>query len=111
MNITNSDFWTPISLAEFNDRTEHAYAPLTAFTIAHEHWVDRKGVLLGVVTLDRLDRDWGYVVLGRDERGRFRAIDAACSLPSLKKARDALQGSMREISESGATLFPQDCLQ
>ena len=106
------DFWTEISLAEFDARANHAYrAAVTAFTAALEHWVDRKGVLLGVVTLDRVDLEYGYVVLGRDEHHRFRAIETASSHPSIEKARAALQSTMRAIVNSGATMFPQDCVQ
>jgi hypothetical protein len=112
---TNSDpsvdFWTEISSAEFDERTNHAYRPATAFNVALEHWAEKGGVLLGVVVLDRIDHDYGYVVLGRDEHNRFRAIEAACSHSSIEKARAALQATMREIAGSGASMFPQDCLQ
>jgi hypothetical protein len=105
------DFWTQISSAEFDERTNHAYRAVTAFTATLEHWVEERGVLLGVVTLGRADQDYGYVVLGRDEHHRFRAIETASSHPSIEKARAALQSAMREIAKSGATTFPQDCLQ
>jgi hypothetical protein len=109
--VMDDDFWTQISLTEFNDRTERAYAPVTPFNVALEHWTDRQGVSLGVVTLDRVDNYYGIVVLGRDERGQFRAIDVVCSHPSLDKARDALKATMRKVAESSATIFPQDYLQ
>jgi hypothetical protein len=41
-----SDFWKPINLAEFNERTGHAYQPVTGTDIALEHWIERSGVLL-----------------------------------------------------------------
>jgi hypothetical protein len=68
--------------------TAHAYEPATAFNEALEHWVERQSQLLGVVARDLYDRDYGYVVLGRDQHGQFRAI-----------------------AESGLTVFPQGCLQ
>jgi hypothetical protein len=89
----------------------HEIGRQAAFTATLEHWVEERGVLLGVVTLDRADQDYGYVVLGRDEHHRFRAIETASSHPSIEKARAALQSAMREIAKSGATTFPQDCLQ
>ena len=106
-----SDFWLPISLSEFNDRTGHAYPIADTSDVALEHWADRAGVLLGVVVLDGVDHDYGYVVLGRDQHGRFRAIDVVCSHPSIGEARAALQLMVREILETGATVFPQDCLR
>jgi hypothetical protein len=110
-NDSAADFWTEISLADFNGRTGHAYRAVTVFTVALEHWVEKNGVLLGVVVLSHIDKDYGYVVLGRDGRNRFRAIEAACSYQSIGKARVALQAAMREIAESGVTVFPQDCVQ
>jgi hypothetical protein len=111
-NKMNSDFWTSISLAEFRERVGYAaYRPATVCNVALEHWVEKSGVLLGVVVLDRIDHDYSYVVLGRDEHGRFRAIEVACSYPSIEKARGALQSTMRKIAKSGASMFPQDCLQ
>jgi hypothetical protein len=109
--VADDSFWSQISLTEFNARMDRANAPVTPFNVALEHWTDRQGVLLGVITIDRIDGDYGIVVLGRDERGQFRAVDVACSHPSLDQARDALKATMRKIAESGATMFPQDCLQ
>lgn len=37
--------------------------------------------LIGMIVHDRIDHDFGWVVLGRDERLRFRAIDVGVSLP------------------------------
>ena len=68
------------------------------------------GVLLGVIVIDRVDSDYGYIVLGRDEHGQFRAIEAAYS-HSIDGAREALYSTMHEILASGASVFPQDCLQ
>jgi hypothetical protein len=110
MMNSDSDFLTRISLAEFHERTGHAYPPVSRFHFTREHWAERSGVLLGVLVLDRIDHDYGYVVLGRDQRDRFRAIEAACSYLSIDKARTALGAAMREIIAGGAAVFPQDCV-
>lgn len=107
----NNDFWAEISLAEFNARTNHAYPLAPSDDEAIEHRIEQKGVLLGVVVLNHIDKDYGYVVLGRDEHGRFRAIEVKCSHPSIDEARTALQSMMRKILAGGASIFPQDCLQ
>ena len=86
----NPDFWKPISLADFNGRTGRAYPIAVTVDVAIEHWAERSGVLLGVVVLNGIDQDYGYVALGRDEHNRFRAIDVACSYPSIEEARAAL---------------------
>lgn len=46
--------------------------------------------LLGVVTWDRIDHDFGWVLLGRDRRLRFRAIAADASLPTISDGQDEL---------------------
>lgn len=50
--------------------------------------------LLGVIVWDRFDHDYGWVILGRDQRGRFRAIMQDASLPSFGAACAALDRSM-----------------
>jgi hypothetical protein len=46
--------------------------------------------LIGMLERDRIDHDFGWVILGRDERLRFRAIDVNASLASLEAARQQL---------------------
>jgi hypothetical protein len=103
----DSDFWKPISLADFNDRSGHAYPIAVTADVAIEQWAERGGVLLGVIVLNCIDQDYGYVALGRDEHNRFRAIDVACSYPSIEEARTALRAVMHEILDTGVTVFPQ----
>ena len=111
MNRADTGFWVPISLTDFDERTGHVYPLAPSDDIAIEHWIERNGVLLGVVVLNCVNSDYGYVVLGRDEHNQFRAIEVACSHLSIEEARSALHSVMREILGTGATVFPQDCLQ
>jgi hypothetical protein len=104
------NLWLPISLSEFNDRTDHAYPIAVTADVAVEHWADRSGTLLGVVVFNGIDQDYGYVVLGRDQQCRFRAIDVVCSHLSIGEARAALLSTLWEILKTGATMFPQDCV-
>lgn len=50
--------------------------------------------LLGLVSWDRFDHDYGWIVLGRDQRGRFRAIDQDVSRPSFDDARKGLEAAI-----------------
>lgn len=52
--------------------------------------------LLGVITWDRIDRDYGWVVLGRDQRRRFKGIAHDVSLPSFDEARTRLEVAITE---------------
>ena len=53
--------------------------------------------LLGVVIRDRTDNDWGYVVLRRDERETFRAVELETSLVSEEDAERDYNASYREL--------------
>ncbi|GAA3693606.1 hypothetical protein GCM10022268_00650 [Sphingomonas cynarae] len=53
--------------------------------------------LLGVVVWDRTDHDFGWVVLGRDRRLRYRAVAQDASLPTFEDAREALAGALDRL--------------
>ena len=63
--------------------------------------------LIGVLIKDRSDRDFGFVVLGRDLKGRFRCIDVSVSM-TRTEARHALFASLRTHTDGGDAVFPQD---
>lgn len=63
--------------------------------------------LIGVVLLDKTDRDYGFVTLGRDLKGRFRCIDVNASMIRTD-ARHALFRSIERHSASGEIVFPQN---
>ncbi|WP_297494696.1 hypothetical protein [Acidocella sp.] len=66
--------------------------------------------VLGIVTQDRIDDDFGWVALGRDKQLRFRAVAVNASLPSAAAARDQLLGRMRELALGPDSEFDQsDC--
>lgn len=50
--------------------------------------------LIGGITWDRQDYDFGWVLLGRDRKLRFRAIAMDASLPSFEEARSRLSAAM-----------------
>jgi hypothetical protein len=52
--------------------------------------------LIGMLARDRIDDDFSWVILARDERRRFRAIDLNSSLPSPGAARQQLSERMEE---------------
>ena len=72
-----------------------------------EWFADEARNILGVLVRDRVDDDWGYVILGRDEESRFRAVTLDVSIETRDKAREQLLGAMAEIEQLGATVFPQ----
>lgn len=62
--------------------------------------------LIGVLLLDFVDRDFGYVLLGRDGKGRFRCIDAGANYKKVD-ARQALYASMKQHLDEGEKVFEQ----
>ena len=74
--------------------------------IETEFFSDRTESLIGVLIKDRCDRDFGFVMLGRDAKGRFRCIDVNFSM-TRTNARHALFASFRRLIASGEKEFPQ----
>lgn len=62
--------------------------------------------LIGVLVKDRFDRDFGFVVLGRDAKGRFRCIDVRTSMARME-ARHALFASLKKHTAGNEKVFPQ----
>ncbi len=62
--------------------------------------------LIGVLIKDLTDRDFGYVLLGRDRKGRFRCIDVQMSLKKTE-ARHVLFASVKRHLAEGKTVFDQ----
>lgn len=79
------------------------------FVISEElEWYEAgSGKVLGVLFLDRTDKDFGACVLGRDKRKRFRAVSVMHSLPSAKKARQQLRVEMAKCLKLKAEEFYQ----
>ena len=96
-----------ISRAEF-DQHRPLRGPEVGTLIHEQGWYATEDrVLLGVIAFDTRDKDWAYVVLGRDEERQFRAIDHDLNRPSFEAARDGLVAAMTALETSGRSIFPQ----
>jgi hypothetical protein len=86
-----------LSSRRFNALGGYARNPATVQFIEEMEWhATGDERLLGMLVRDLNDNDFGWIILGRDERLRFRAIDVNSSLPSLDIARDELFQRMEE---------------
>lgn len=88
---------TPISQQRFDALAGYTRLPAIVLIIQEAAWfatADER--LLGLLTWDRFDRDYGWIVLGRDRRGRFRAIDQDVSYPTFAEARDHLAAAIEK---------------
>ncbi|MCA9500242.1 MAG: hypothetical protein KC588_13715 [Nitrospira sp.] len=82
--------------------------PVVKFIGEERYWYsDAEENVLGVVVFDRCDEDWLYVILGRDERARFRAIDQEINFNTDTEARNALHKKIVEYSQAGKNVFSQ----
>ena len=86
------------------------YALLDSNPIGEEHgwFTDESTSFLGVVVRDKIDNDWGFVVLARDPGFNFRAITVETSLASRDRARMLLQLKIAELLEQPQRIFPQE---
>jgi hypothetical protein len=50
--------------------------------------------IIGIVTFDKNDHDFGWVILGKDERLRFRAVNVNVSFPTKDASRTKLFSEM-----------------
>jgi hypothetical protein len=96
-----------VSRREF-DSYGPARAPESEDVFEETEWfADDGGVVIGLVAIDKSDRDWFVCVLGRDERGTFRAIDAESCIRNADDARAQLIAMMNGSLATGLTVFPQ----
>ncbi len=82
----------------------HAIGTRRAYVrfISHElsWWSDLDGDVIGAVVLDKIDSDYGWVMLARDLVGRFRCIDVDTSLASERLATARLRIAMSAQSRA-----------
>lgn len=62
--------------------------------------------VIGVLVRDVTDRDYGYIALGRDCKGRYRYIGAEMSM-TRTGARHALLKALKVHFDTGTQVFPQ----
>lgn len=96
-----------ISKARFESLT-FATLPF-AWVIAEgvEWYSDQDENVFGILCRDRQDDDWGYVVLGRDEKSLFRGIETEVSISDIDSARRALHLRLSFYAVTGEKIFPQ----
>ncbi len=85
-----------------------ARSPMVTSIATEKLWFsDDDANIIGTVMLDHSDKDWNYVILGRDENGDFRWIEGDSSFPSQEDGERELKAAMSKIEAAGDTVFPQ----
>lgn len=65
------------------------------------HWSDAEERVIGVVVLDKVDDDFGWILMARDKIGRFRCVDLDCSLTSQRFATEQLRSRIARAVREG----------
>lgn len=98
----------PIDERRFNALAAYSRLPFIVQRVQEYDWLATNDErLLGVLTWDRHDHDFGYVALARDERLRYRAVDVQASHPTTDAARTALIEAMQRLQREPDTEFHQ----
>jgi len=97
-----------LTRAQF-DEFEPVRHPMVAHFATEKAWyADDEGNVIATLLFDKTDHDWAVVILGRDEQGSFRCIEANSSIEDRDEAEGQLLSRLRSISASCQTVFPQE---
>lgn len=81
------------------------WAPLISREL--EWWTNEDESLIATVSLDLVDHDYSWIILGRDETGVFRGTELNTCLSSLEDAREEQNKRIAELSIGNPQEFPQ----
>lgn len=97
-----------IDLKRFNALAAHTRSPAAAFVSRELDWFSNEDEsLLATLLLDKVDGNYGGVVLGRDEAGRYRCIDAEFSALTPEDAFSWLECTIAWHGRESQKVFPQ----
>ena len=74
--------------------TRHSMARVIAEELSW--WADLEERVIGVVFRDRVDNDYGWMLLARDRAGRFRWTKGDASIPTIPRATEALRETVAQ---------------
>lgn len=96
-----------IPRSEFEAICGFVVDPEERMAVQHGWFMDETQSFLGVLLQDKSDNDWNYVILARDQRFQFRAIEQKDSMPLRMGARMDLQMRMAILLDKAQRIFPQ----
>jgi len=97
-----------LTKSRFDALVAYCRSPITEFFSVELSWyADEEEKVIGLVLLDTTDLDYTAIVLARDERGRYRAIDLQVSVVDQETATEWLKRAIRWHSSSVEKIFPQ----
>lgn len=98
----------PISKLRFNSLAGYTRSPTMRLAARELGWFEEaQEKVLGVLVLDIPDNDYACYVLGRDAKGRFRAVGIDCSIPTAEEAYARLETKLAEYAQMPPAKFYQ----
>jgi hypothetical protein len=96
-----------ITLRQFNAYC-YVRSPFLNVILEEICWFEafRKKIVATIV-LDKIDKDFGFVILGRDNRKIFRAIHVEANYETFGDAKLALFEKLKEYENDGNDVYPQ----
>ena len=89
----------PLSRVRFDALAEYARQPIADYFSEELSWFEHGSErVLGVVLRDRTDDDFTGMVMARDRRGRFRAVDFTSFEPTRRRAQALLRRDMERLA-------------
>lgn len=96
-----------ITLRQFNAYC-YVRAPHLGVFSEEVAWYEAFGKkIVAAITFDKIDDDFGYVILGRDKRKIFRAIWVRVSFETIHAAKAALLEQLKTYENDGNEIYPQ----
>ena len=86
-----------ISIEEFNSFGPARGPMIGVFILEKEWFADSSRDIIGTLTFDQTDKDWGYAILARHEDGRYRWIEGKVSIESRNKAKTEIVSTMERM--------------
>ncbi len=83
------------------DSFKPARGPMIGTIIFEKGWfADSERNIIGTLTLDNTDKDWGYAILARHEDGMYRGIDVEVSIKSKNEAESQIISAMERMEQA-----------
>jgi hypothetical protein len=99
----------PISKLRFDSLAGYSRSPIFSFLFQEIGWYEEADEkVLGVLAFDISDKDYNFVVLGRDKKGRFRTLEPGFPQPTTEEAYKELGVKLAEYAKMPPEAFYQE---
>ena len=89
-----------ISLEEFDSFNPSRGSMIGTFISEKGWFTDSNKNIVGTLTFDHTDKDWGYAILARHEDGMYRGIDVEVSIKSKDEAKSQIIFAMERMEQA-----------